>query len=287
MAFALPRILSGLGEIAAGYDSLVCDVWGVLHDGRRIHAPAAEALIHFRENFGPVVLLSNAPRLAREVQAQLDGLGVPRAAYDGIVTSGEAARADLARRAKNASRPLALLHVGPERDRLVHEGLSVRLVAAPEAEIVLCTGLYDDETETLDTYKGMLADFRTRNLTLLCANPDIVVQRGNKLVFCAGAIARAYEAIGGRAVYFGKPHPPVYETVSSFLRERGGTRPLAIGDGLGTDIRGANAAGLDALFIADGIHGEEIGPGGDAESVARLLARERVTCIAAMVALAW
>lgn len=282
-----PSIVPGLSAIAPEYDALVCDVWGVLHNGRQARAPAVDALQRFRKTRGPVVLLSNAPRPASAVVQQFAHFGIPSDCYDAIVTSGGAAHEDLKRRAEGGR--LAILHIGPERDRGVFEGLPVDCVDAAHASVVLCTGLYDDDHETPDDYRETLADLLRHGLTLLCANPDIVVQRGTTLLYCAGAIARVYEDMGGKVVYYGKPHLPVYEMSLARAREAAGheiARPLAIGDGLNTDIRGANRAGMDALFIADGVHGEELGAV-TPENLARLFAKAGVSARAAMQALVW
>ncbi len=157
------------------------------------------------------------------------------------------------------------------------------------ASLVLCTGLFDDDTETPADYREMLAGFKARGLVMLCANPDIVVQRGAKLIYCAGAIARAYEALGGSVVYYGKPYAPIYRPVLAEAARSAGRpvlRPLAIGDGLETDIRGANAVGIEALFIADGVHGEEIGDASP-ETLARCFEKAGVTAKAAMRMLVW
>jgi HAD superfamily hydrolase (TIGR01459 family) len=280
-------IAGGLGEIADGHDALICDVWGVIHNGTRVHEKAVEALARFRREFGPVVLLSNAPRPVTALLEQFAKLGVPADCYDAIVTSGVATHDDLAQRTK--SRRLAIYHLGPERDRGIFEDLPIDCVAADRAELVLCTGLFDDDTETPDDYREQLRAFSARNLPLLCANPDIVVQRGGLLVYCAGAIARAYEAIGGRVVYFGKPYAAIYRTVLDAARHKAGrdiVRPLAIGDGLETDIKGARTVGIETLFIADGIHGEEIGDA-TAESLARLFDKSGIWPGSAMRALVW
>jgi len=282
-----PAILKGLREIAADYDALVCDVWGVLHNGKHARGPAVDALQRFRKNHGPVVLLSNAPRPVAAVIEQFARLGVPPDCYDAIVTSGATAHDDLERRARNARLPI--LHIGPERDRGVFEGLAVDCVEAARAQVILCTGLFDDDNETPDDYREMLAPLAARKLVMLCANPDILVQRGTALIYCAGAIARIYEDMGGEAIYYGKPHRPVYDMSLARAREAPGReirKPLAIGDGLHTDILGANRAGLDALFIADGVHGEELGAF-TAENLARLFGQARVSVRAAMPALVW
>jgi HAD superfamily hydrolase (TIGR01459 family) len=258
----LPRLISGLSEIAASHDALICDVWGVIHDGQAHHPDAAEALFHFRERHGPVILLTNAPRVPAEVAAQCASYGLPDGCYDAIVSSGGAARDELIRR--SATGTLPLYYIGPDRDLTMVEGLDIVRTDIADAAVALCIGLVDDMTETVADYEGRLAAMRARGLTMLCANPDLVVHRGNRLVVCAGALAQAYEALGGEVIYYGKPHLPVYEAAlkaaAGAAHGKNPRRPLAVGDGLLTDIRGANAAKLDVLFIADGVHGEEIAP---------------------------
>ena len=280
-----PKILGGLGAIADSYDALLCDVWGVLHDGRSAHIFAVDALQRFRRLRGPVILLSNAPRPAEDVQKQFERLGIAEDSYDAILTSGMLARNELARRA--ADKELKLLHIGPERDRGIFAGLPIVCVEANRAEVVVCTGLYDDDHETPDDYRDLLLDAKRRGLVFLCANPDIVVQRGGVLVYCAGALARSYESMGGTSIYYGKPHAPIYVAALELagLKNKA-PRALAIGDGLETDIRGANAAGIDALFIADGIHGENI-PEVTTSVIAALFAQFGVQTRGAMRALVW
>jgi HAD superfamily hydrolase (TIGR01459 family) len=274
-----PQILTGLREIASGYDALVCDVWGVLHDGQAARQEAVDALRRFRETRGRVVLLSNAPRPKRDVETMFKRLGVALDCYDEIVTSGIATRADLETR-----KPAAMFHLGPERDRGVFEGLGIALTDIEEAEIVLNSGLFNDDFETPDDYKDRLARMKARGLLMLCANPDRVVQRGGKLIWCAGALADEYQKIGGEVIYYGKPMTAIYDFVRAAVPDA--RRLLAIGDGLHTDVKGANAAGIDALFIADGIHGEEIGAV-TREHMAELFARAGVHARAAMRALVW
>ncbi len=286
-ALEVPVILRGLGQIADGYDALLCDVWGVVHDGTRAHGEAVDALRQFRARRGPVILLSNAPRPAEDVEQQFERLHVPKNCYDSILTSGVLAREDIARRSEG--RELPLLHIGPKRDRGIIAGLPVICVEPARAEIALCTGLFDDDTETPDDYRPMLADLKARDLVFLCANPDIVVQRGGKLIYCAGALARLYAGLGGSVVYYGKPHAPIYEVARARLRaaaQREEFRILVLGDGLETDIRGANGVGLDAVFIADGIHGEEI-PELTTPAIARLFASLGVTAGGVMHRLVW
>ena len=278
-------ILSGLSEIAGAYDAAICDVWGVLHNGREAVLPAAGAMRRFRKERGPVVLLSNAPRLADGVEWLFDRVGLPRDFYDGIVTSGLAARDDLLRRTERGE-TLKLFYLGPPRDNPLFEGLNIHLVRPEEAELVLCSGFYDDETETPDDYRAMLEGFKARSLPFLCANPDIVVQRGDKLIYCAGAIARLYESLGGETVYYGKPYPAVFERALEELRKVAGIhRALVIGDGIETDIAGANRMGLDALFIAGGIHAAELREGPNA--LAEILAKSGATAMGIMPALIW
>lgn len=282
-------ILAGLSELARNYDALICDVWGVLHDGRQAFLPAVDACYRFRTERGPVILLTNAPRPVSDLEQLFARVGVPLDCYDAIVTSGAAAREDLARRIEKVGRTLRMLHLGPERDRGVFNGLSVKCVAAENAEAALCTGLFDDETETPSDYASILAEMKARNLTMLCANPDIVVQRGDKLIWCAGALAAAYERIGGEAVYYGKPHRPIYDTVLAAARKAAGrdiAHPLAIGDGADTDVRGANGMGIDAVFVANGVHAAQLGEL-TAEGLAQLFAVPEARPKAAMRALVW
>ena len=253
---SLPRLISGLSEIADHHDALICDVWGVIHDGQAHHPQAADALFKFKEKHGPVVLLTNAPRVPDEVAAQCRIYGLPDGCYDAIVSSGGAARDELARR--SAARTLPLYYIGPDRDLTMIQGLDIVRTDIGEAEVVLAIGLVDDMTETPADYTARLEAMKARGLTMLCANPDLVVHRGEKLVYCAGSLAQAYEGMGGDVIYYGKPHLPVYAAALAAAGHP--KRPLAVGDGLYTDIRGANAAKLDVLFIADGVHGEDIQP---------------------------
>ncbi|KMO37756.1 HAD family hydrolase [Methylobacterium tarhaniae] len=257
-------ILDGIAGIAAGFDLILCDVWGVLHDGVHAHRAAGEALTRFRAQPGErprrVVLLSNAPRPGSAVQAQLDGFGVPRSAYDAIVTSGDLTRRLLAER---AGAPVH--HLGPDRDLPIFDGLDLARGGPDEAAHVVVTGLLDDETETAADYRARLEPWAGRGVTLICANPDLVVERGERLIPCAGAIAALYEEMGGRVVYAGKPHVPVYEAVLATAEALDGGAPLprdrvlAIGDAIRTDVAGARAFGIAALLVARGIHAEELG----------------------------
>src|ERR1700760_1853253 len=188
-----PRLISGLSEIAADHDALICDVWGVVHDGQAHHPAAAEALYNFKRNHGPVVLLTNAPRVPAEVAAQCASYGLPPDCYDAIVSSGGAAREELARRSGGASARagattekahcLPLYYIGPDRDLPMIQGLNVRRASIAEAEVALAIGLRDDMAETPADYEGELAQMKARGLPMLCANPDLVVHRGDRLVY--------------------------------------------------------------------------------------------------------
>jgi HAD superfamily hydrolase (TIGR01459 family) len=257
---APPRFLTGLNEIAGGYDALLCDVWGVVHNGRVPFADGCAALARFRAERGPVVLVSNSPRPGRDVAGQLDALGVPRTAWDGIVTSGDATRAELRRRAPGPAWAL-----GPVRDAPIYEGTGIRFAEVPEeAAFVSCTGLFDDEIETPEDFRDRLRSCVERGLVMVCANPDRVVQRGDKTIYCAGALADVYVEYGGEVVMAGKPYAPVYDLAYAEIarllgREPDRARLLAIGDGLRTDVLGANGQGVDVLFTAaSGIHAREV-----------------------------
>ena len=282
---ATGRPVSGLAEIAPGHDALICDVWGVIHDGARAHPEAATALRNFRRRHGPVILLTNAPRTAAEVAAQCAGFGVPPDCYDAIVSSGGAARAELEQRSGNGRLPLYF--IGPERDLTMLAGLDVTRADIARADVALAVGLVDDMTETPADYAGRLEQMRARDLVMLCANPDLVVHRGPRLVYCAGALARAYADMGGQVIYYGKPYLPVYAAARAAAGAVLGhppARPLAAGDGLATDVKGANGAGLPVLFIAGGIHGQDAaGPDG----LTGLFARHGVHADWVMPSLVW
>lgn len=254
-----PPVIDRFSGLAAGYDAVLSDVWGVIHNGVAATPAACDALMQFRAKGGSVALITNAPRPGAVVTKFLDKLGVPREAYDTIVSSGDVTRAVIAARpGKN------VLHIGPERDISIFDGLGLSFVPLEQADYVVCTGLHDDETETAESYRDVLMKLRERNLFMVCGNPDLVVERGHKLVYCAGAIADLYGELGGEVLYAGKPHAPIYEEcLSRIATIRGGAVPrarvLAIGDSVRTDLTGAAAMGIDGLFVIAGIHAEEIG----------------------------
>ncbi|MGC2786239.1 MAG: TIGR01459 family HAD-type hydrolase [Roseiarcus sp.] len=254
------RQIGGLSEISDRYDAILCDIWGVLHDGLASFAQASEALVAFRRRGGAVVLISNAPRPSSPIERQVLKLGVSSDAFDAVVTSGDVTIGLMEQRTGDQ-----LLHIGPERDLILFEaaveatGARPRLVSLEDAQYVLCTGLRSDETETVDDYQSELEAMLTRGMAMICANPDIVIHRGDALIYCAGALARRYEDLGGSVIYAGKPYGPIYDRALALAeRARGApidkSRVLAIGDGMKTDIIGARRAELDVLFVTGGIH---------------------------------
>ena len=252
------RFIAGLEEIASCYDVILCDVWGVIHNGIQASAQACEALTRFRERGGSAILITNAPRPGSAVVGQLDRLAVPRASYDGVVTSG-----DLTRRIVGERKHQIVHHIGPERDKPIFAGLDLRFGDLDGADYVVCSGLFDDTRETAEDYRPALARMRERSLWMLCANPDLLVERGRQLIPCAGAIALAYEELGGAVFYAGKPHRPIYEAAleaaaKALGREVEPARVLAVGDAIRTDIAGARRFGLPSLLVARGIHAEEM-----------------------------
>ena len=256
---ASTRLATGLASLADSYDLVLCDVWGVLHDGLIGFRGARDALIRFRERGGTVLLVSNAPRPGHAVAAQLARFGTGPEAYDGIVTSGDLMR-DLVRSRAGE----IVCHLGPDRDRPIYDGLDVRFGDHLACDYVVCTGLVNDDTETPEDYAALLREMRGRDLWMLCANPDIVVERGEQLLYCAGALAAAYEDLGGETFYAGKPHVPVYDTALTRAASLRGEpldrrRVLAIGDAIRTDIAGAAGVGIDTLLIARGIHAAALG----------------------------
>ncbi len=245
--------------LAPGYDVVLSDVWGVTHNGIAAFPEAGDALGRFRAGGGSVILITNAPRPGAAVSRQLDRYGVAREAYDGIVSSGDVTRAVVAQRAGQS-----IFHLGPERDRPIFAGLDERFAAAERADYVVCSGLFDDESETAEDYRDLLGTLRARELFMVCGNPDVVVERGDKLIACAGAIADLYAAMGGEVLYAGKPYRPIYASALQMAERRRGkpaafARVLAIGDSVRTDLKGASALGIDCLFVTAGIHAEELG----------------------------
>jgi HAD superfamily hydrolase (TIGR01459 family) len=255
----MPSFTEHFSALAPRFDVVLCDVWGVVHNGVTAFPHACDALARFRRGGGTVVLITNAPRPGEFVARFLDRLPVPRAAYDGIVSSGDVTRNVIAER-----RGQSIFHLGPERDRPIFDDLDVRVVPLETADYAVCTGLFDDNVETPEDYRDRLMRMRARNLFMVCANPDVVVERGDQLVYCAGALADLYAELGGEVLYAGKPHPPIYRQALAVAETQRGrpidpARVIAIGDSVRTDLTGAAAMGIPFLFVTAGIHAEELG----------------------------
>ncbi|MDO9059687.1 MAG: TIGR01459 family HAD-type hydrolase [Bradyrhizobium sp.] len=251
------RFAERLSDLVAGVEVVLSDIWGVVHNGLVAFPEACEALHSFRAQGGTVILITNAPRPADSVQRQLRKLGVADETYDAIVSSGDLTRHFVADHSTKK-----MFWLGPERDNSIYRGLDPMLAPLEAADYIVCTGLFDDETESAEDYRGMMLKARERRLPLICANPDIVVERGDRLIYCAGAIAELYRELGGEVIFYGKPHRPIYERAMALAAERQShaialNRVLAIGDSVRTDLTGAHAFGIDCLFLTRGIHSEE------------------------------
>ncbi|MCM2294101.1 TIGR01459 family HAD-type hydrolase [Allorhizobium sp. BGMRC 0089] len=265
-------------DVAGQYDLALCDVWGVLHNGVDAFPAAGKALSQARAEGLCVVLITNASRPSPRVKAMLDQIGVPETAYDAIVSSGDVTRKLIEKAPRRA------FLIGQSQDLSLFDGLDIELVAAEEADSIICTGLFNDEEEQPEEYRDLLAGLRQRDLPMIVANPDLIVERGHRLVPCAGALAAIYAEMGGETRYAGKPHSPIYEAALIKAAEIKGTeidrsRIIAIGDGMPTDVRGAANAGLDLLYVSGGIHAGEYTVNGDTDESAlkAYLAREGVS----------
>jgi HAD superfamily hydrolase (TIGR01459 family) len=283
-------LIDGLAAISCDYDVVFCDVWGVIHDGVKAFVEPCKALARWRRERGPVILVSNSPRPSNDVVDQLDALGVPRKAWSGLITSGDATRAMLAARS-----PGPAYCIGPERDLPLYSGLGLVFSTLDKAAFIVCTGPNDDEIDVPSDYIELFRSGVARGIEMICANPDRIVQRGDRIIYCAGALADVFKELGGSVCMAGKPHSPIYElsfakaqTIFSQPLDR--NRVLAIGDGVQTDLAGANQQELDALFIAAGINGDlMLGPSKalDMTSIDRLLSGASVSARFVMPNLAW
>jgi len=229
-----------------------CDIWGVIHDGHTVFAPTIEALQRHRASGGTVVLVSNSPRSTIGVSKQLDELGVPRDCYDTAVTSGDVTR-DLMQQSDGR-----LFHLGPQRDVSIFDGLRIELLPLEQASAIICTGLFHDDRETPADYTDLLAEAHGRKLPMICANPDKIVRKNGRLLYCAGALAAVYEAMGGTVSMAGKPFAPIYDLArrrAATIRDHDVpvTSILAVGDGPETDIKGAAGQGIACVFMT-GLH---------------------------------
>jgi HAD superfamily hydrolase (TIGR01459 family) len=251
----MPQRIQSLQDITVHYDVVLCDVWGVLHNGVAPFPGAGKALAAARAGGATVVLITNSPRPNDSVSVQLDAIGVPRDAWDRIVTSGDVTRALI------KQGPKTVYFLGPDRDLNLLDGTEAVAVDGANAEAIVCTGFFDDENEQPEDYREMLTDFAKRNIPMICANPDLIVERGERLIPCAGAIAAFYQELGGESRIAGKPHHPIYTEALRQAAELRGTidpaRVVAIGDGMPTDVRGAINEGLDLLYISAGIHARD------------------------------
>lgn len=272
------QIIDRLAEVGPAYDALFCDIWGVVHNGVRAFPEACAALVAYRAAGGRVVLVTNSPRPQPDVIRQMDRIGVPRAAYDAVATSGDAAQAGMVQGVVGRR----VWHIGAPKDLAFFDEIApdlmghppVTRVAPDQAEGIVCTGLFDDD-DPLESYEAGLRAAAARGLKLLCANPDIVVDWGDRRIFCAGALAQIYTQMGGTSLYFGKPHAPIYDLARARMQAVADqtiapARILAVGDGIGTDVQGAADQGLACLFVTGGLEAAEFGPDPDRPDAALL-----------------
>lgn len=288
MTQTIPNI-AGLADLAGRYDAVLSDVWGVVHNGIAAFPTAVEALVEYRRAGGKVVFITNAPRPSAPIIGLLDDLGVVRQAYDAIVSSGDATRTMIA---KYSGR--AIHHVGPAtQDDALYEGLNVRRTGPEEAEVVVVTDLDTDE-DTPEMYRERAKLWLARKLPMICANPDRVVEHGDKIIYCGGALGDLYAAMGGMVLMAGKPYQPIYEEAFRLAEVAAGhkldkSRVLAIGDSVRTDATGAAQFGLDLLFITGSIHAAELDAFGkpDPQAIADLVAPSRAHLAGFLPRLAW
>lgn len=279
-----PAIIDGLSDLAGDYDAMLCDAWGVIHNGVDLFPGVARAMARFRQTRGPVVILTNAPRPASIIPPQLDRLGLPRDCWNVVVTAGDAARREIEKLS-----PAPAYRIGPPKDDALFDGLEIDFAPLERAGFLICTGLVDDHADEPEDYRPLLAQAVERGLPMVCANPDVVVNWGGRMIWCAGALAAIYEELGGDVAYGGKPYPPIYDLARDAVMRAAGAdkkdlRILAVGDGLGTDIKGANAVGVDALLVV-GEGGLNDGAGA-ADAINRLR-EQSLSVVAIMDGLKW
>ena len=288
MTSPLPSI-SGLADLAGRYDAVLSDVWGVVHNGVAAFPPAVDALVQYRQAGGKVVFITNAPRPSAPLIDMLDRLGVTRDAYDAIVSSGDATRVMIAKYAGKA-----IHHVGPPtEDDALYDGLDVRRSSADEAQAVVVTDL-DSDDDTPEMYRERARHWLSRKLPMICANPDRVVEHGDKIIYCGGALGDLYAAMGGMVLMAGKPYRPIYEEAFRLAETAAGkpldkARVLAIGDSVRTDATGAAQFGLDLLFVTGSIHAAELDAFGkpDPQAIADLVAPSGARMAGFLPRLAW
>lgn len=283
-----PDFSGGLASLVPHYDALACDIWGVVHNGITPYPEAVEALVNFRQQGGRVVLVTNASRTEEPIRAMLDRMGVPRTAYDAMVTSGDVTR--------NLIRPFEgknIHHVGPLADHPIFHGLDLNETPADQADAVVVTGPDNDE-DTPNDYAERIALWLSRDLPLICSNPDKMVEIGNQMHYCAGAIADVYQEQGGKVLQAGKPFAPIYELALKKLETVMGKAPdinrvMAVGDSVRTDATGAAGQGIDFLFITGSLHAEELDAFGnvDPQEIARIVEPSGATLAGFMPRLHW
>ncbi len=275
-----------LGDLAPNYKALLCDAWGVIHNGVTLFDGAGEALRQWRKTRGPVMILTNAPRPSDIIPAQLKRLGLPDDAYDGVVTSGDAVRAQIMQRLDSP-----IFRLGPDKDDPLYADLAITFTSMEEARYIVCTGLFDELGETPEDYIELLQKGVGRNIEMICANPDIVVRWGDKLIYCAGALAKIYEELGGTVIHGGKPHAPIYDLAMTRLIQLDGSLNtsdiLAIGDGLQTDILGANLHNIDVAYVHGGGGIHQAAQSGEEQTIASILHDNGVHAVAGMETLKW
>lgn len=287
----MTRFLDRFRELAADFDVVLSDVWGVIHNGVEAFPEACEALATFRRNGGTVVMITNAPRPSAPVVTYLRGLKVKDDTYDAIVSSGDVTRHYI--KDHSGQKPY---YLGPARDRAIYDELGIPFVPLDDADYIIDVGLVNEDYETPDNYRDMLAKAAKRKLPMICANPDLVVERGDKLLYCAGALAELYRTFGGEVTFAGKPHRPIYDDALAIAAEKrktagksGTPRVLAIGDSVRTDLEGANAYGIPCLFVISGIHAADFGTHDNLDEAAlhRLLGTASKPPIAVTRRLSW
>jgi HAD superfamily hydrolase (TIGR01459 family) len=285
------RVISGVREIAPGYDGFILDLWGVVHDGTAPFPGVLDCMERLIAAGKRLVLLSNAPRRSDDVIRRITRIGVPERLYHGVMSSGEEAWLHLKHRSEPFYAALGhrCLHIGSERDLEIREGLDLAFVDTPaEADFILNTGPAEWD-DAIETYAPVMHAALARRLPMVCANPDLVVVHHGKPALCAGALAEEYQRLGGRVRWHGKPHPSVYDSCLGLLGMADKRRILAIGDSLRTDIAGAAGAGIDSLFIADGIHLAEFSSNGtlDRQRIKAALAENGLHPVAAAARFVW
>jgi HAD superfamily hydrolase (TIGR01459 family) len=273
-------LLDGIASLAGRYDGYILDLWGVLHDGAHPLPGALDALQRLRKAGKHVVILSNAPRRSAAVIKRVEEIGIARDLYDELLSSGEATWHWLKQSGPGGKR---LYPIMAERDASMLEGLDLAVSqSVAGADFILSTGV-ESANDRVEDFEDALREGAERKLPMVCANPDLVVIHRGKMEICAGSIAQYYEELGGKVHYFGKPHAPIYRECFSLLKVTDRSRILAVGDSLRTDIAGANAAGIDGLWVLGGIHQEDVA-GGDLNSV---IERQGVIPVAAVPVFRW